>query len=40
MARRTSTYKVTHNEEYNNFLIGPKLIFEDKLIFVYKKSGT
>ena len=40
MARRTNYYKVTHNEKYNNFMISPKLLFEEYLNFVYKDSSN
>lgn len=36
MARKINHYKVTHNENYNNFMIGQNLLFENELEFVYR----
>ena len=33
MARTSKYYKVTHNDHYNNFIIGQKLIYEIALEF-------
>lgn len=38
--KRVLTYKVTHNPAYNNFLISPRLLFEDVIEFVYDDCGT
>jgi hypothetical protein len=39
MARRVKYYKVTHNENHNNFLIRPESLYEENLLFVYKENG-
>lgn len=38
MARTSKYYKVTHNDHYNNFIIGQKMIYEIALEFVYKDA--
>ena len=38
--KRVDTYRVTHNERYNNFMIHPDLIYEDEILFVYKENGV
>lgn len=38
--KRVSTYRVTHNERYNNFMFHPNLIYEDEILFVYNKNGV
>lgn len=40
MARRTSSYKVTHKDGFDNFIIGQDLLFEDSLLFVYKVNDV
>lgn len=35
MPRTSKYYKITHNEHYNNFIIGQKMIYEIALEFVY-----
>ena len=38
--KRVSTYRVTHNERYNNFMVQPNLIYEDEILFVYNENGA
>lgn len=38
--KRVATYRVTHNERYNNFMVQPDLIYEDELLFVYNENGA
>lgn len=38
--KRVSTYRVTHNERYDNFMINPNLIYEDDILFVYNEDGV
>lgn len=36
---RVEVFKVTHNKQYNNFLIGQNYLYEKELLFVYDKDG-
>lgn len=40
MRQKSKYYTVTHNERYNNFLISPKFLFENRLKFVYNENGS
>lgn len=37
--RRVDFYTITHNPKFDSFPIGPDLIYEEKLKFVYEMNG-